>query len=113
MAVAAKDKSRAKAFADDFRIPTYYGSYEELGTDSNVGTFIIYNTLYLLLYIYLIHTLYAYNRTNTTQWRAELLLLKERRFLPTTQPLLLNKYTYISKPLELSLKKKKRNEKLI
>lgn len=37
VAIAAKDKSRAKVFADDFGIPTYYGSYEELGKDSNVG----------------------------------------------------------------------------
>lgn len=37
VAIAAKDKSRAKRFADDFGIPAYYGSYEELGKDSNVG----------------------------------------------------------------------------
>jgi len=42
VAVAAKDKSRAKDFADNFKIPSYYGSYEELGNDANVGTFIIY-----------------------------------------------------------------------
>ncbi|XP_025207021.1 trans-1,2-dihydrobenzene-1,2-diol dehydrogenase-like [Melanaphis sacchari] len=36
VAVAAKDKSRAKDFAVDFKIPTYYGSYEELGNDINV-----------------------------------------------------------------------------
>jgi len=36
VAVAAKDKFRAKVFADDHGIPTYYGSYEELGNDSNV-----------------------------------------------------------------------------
>lgn len=38
VAVAAKDKLRAKVFADDHGILTYYGSYEELGNDSNVGT---------------------------------------------------------------------------
>jgi len=37
VAVAAKDTARAKEFANDFGIPTYYGSYEELGNDSNVG----------------------------------------------------------------------------
>jgi dihydrodiol dehydrogenase / D-xylose 1-dehydrogenase (NADP) len=38
VAVAAKDKSRAENFANDFGISTYYGSYEELGNDANVGT---------------------------------------------------------------------------
>lgn len=38
VAVAARDKSRAKDFADDFGISAYYGSYEELGNDTNVGT---------------------------------------------------------------------------
>lgn len=38
VAVAAKDKSRAKDFASDHGIPTCYGSYEELGSDSDVGT---------------------------------------------------------------------------
>ncbi|VVC33299.1 Oxidoreductase, N-terminal,NAD(P)-binding domain,Oxidoreductase, C-terminal [Cinara cedri] len=36
VAIAAKDKSRAKDFADDHGIPTYYGTYEELGNDPNV-----------------------------------------------------------------------------
>lgn len=39
VAIAAKDKSRAKDFADDHGILTYYGSYEELGNDSNVGMY--------------------------------------------------------------------------
>lgn len=47
VAVAAKDKSRAKDFADDFGIPKYYGSYEELGNDSNVGT--LFYTLHIML----------------------------------------------------------------
>jgi len=55
VAVAAKDISRAKVFANDYGIPTYYGSYEELGNDSNIGTlfcqFIKYNTQYILEYI--------------------------------------------------------------
>lgn len=37
VAVAAKDISRAKDFAGDHGIPTYYGSYDELGNDPNVG----------------------------------------------------------------------------
>lgn len=37
VAVAAKDISRAKDFADDHGISTYYGSYDELGNDPNVG----------------------------------------------------------------------------
>jgi len=48
VAVAARDKSRAKVFADDHGIPACYGSYDQLGNDSDVGTlcsvgFIIYN----------------------------------------------------------------------
>lgn len=39
VAVAAKDKLRAKYFANDHGIPTYYGSYEELGNDPDVGTY--------------------------------------------------------------------------
>lgn len=41
VAVAAKDKSRAKDFANDHGIPTYYGAYEELGNDCNVGTYLL------------------------------------------------------------------------
>lgn len=41
VAIAAKDKTRAIAFANEHKIPTYYGSYEELGNDSNIGTFYI------------------------------------------------------------------------
>lgn len=48
VAVAARDESRAKVFADEHGIPTCYGSYEQLGNDSDVGTlrsvgFIKYN----------------------------------------------------------------------
>lgn len=53
VAVAAKDISRAKHFADDFGIPAYYGSYEELGNDSNVGMlYILYVIYHLYIYIY-------------------------------------------------------------
>lgn len=48
VAVAAKDKSRAKDFANVHGILTYYGSYEELGNDSDVGT-----VYYLLITNYL------------------------------------------------------------
>lgn len=36
VAVAAKDKDRAKAFAEKHNIPVFYGSYEELAADKNV-----------------------------------------------------------------------------
>ena len=35
-AVASRDISRAKKFADNFGIPHHYGSYEELLSDSNI-----------------------------------------------------------------------------
>lgn len=46
VAVAAKDKERAKNFANDHGISTYYGSYEELGNDINVGTLYFIYTFY-------------------------------------------------------------------
>lgn len=46
VAVAAKDSERAKHFADDHGISTYYGSYEEVGNDINVGTLYFICTLY-------------------------------------------------------------------
>lgn len=36
VAVASREESKAKAFADRFQIPKYYGSYEQLANDSNV-----------------------------------------------------------------------------
>lgn len=57
VAIAAKDISRAKDFADNFGISTYYGSYEELGNDSNVGKLHI---LYGFCYIYNITLFYNF-----------------------------------------------------
>lgn len=37
VAIASRDESRAKKFADDHGISNYYGSFRELGNDSNVG----------------------------------------------------------------------------
>lgn len=36
VAIAAKDKTRAKVFAEKHNIPVFYGSYEELAADKNV-----------------------------------------------------------------------------
>lgn len=35
-AVASRDSERAKAFADEFSVPVYYGSYEELAKDESL-----------------------------------------------------------------------------
>lgn len=37
VAVAARSEASAKDFADKFNIPKYYGGYELLAADSNVG----------------------------------------------------------------------------
>lgn len=41
VAVAAKDKDRAKVFAEKHNIPVFYGSYEELAADKNVDVIYI------------------------------------------------------------------------
>ena len=40
-AVASRQLSRAQAFADDFSIPTAYGSYEEILADPNIDAIYI------------------------------------------------------------------------
>jgi predicted dehydrogenase len=40
-AVASRELSRAQAFADDFSIPTAYGSYDEILTDPNIDAIYI------------------------------------------------------------------------
>lgn len=37
VAVAARQLDRAKTFAENHKIPKFYGSYEELAKDGNVG----------------------------------------------------------------------------
>src|SRR5687768_15603176 len=43
VAVASRDEARARAFADEHRIPVSYGSYAELIADPNIDA--IYNPL--------------------------------------------------------------------
>lgn len=52
VAIAAKDKLRAKDFADCYGIPTYYGSYAELANDFNVG--MLFYTYYKNVLCYII-----------------------------------------------------------
>lgn len=54
VAIAAKDKLRAQDFAHDHKIPTYYGSYDELGNDSDVGRYKLYilGTIKLIVIFY-------------------------------------------------------------
>lgn len=37
VAVAARGEASAKEFAELFKIPTFYGGYEKLAADPNVG----------------------------------------------------------------------------